>query len=457
MKRRQQIVISGAGLVGSLLATLLTQRGYRVTVLEKRPDLRRHAISAGRSINLALAERGIHGLRLAGLFDEVARQLIPMRGRMIHEHDGSLEFLSYGQRPHEVIYSVSRGGLNAILLDALEQDPESKLEFQSEVVDVDFQRRTVEVQDQVRDFRRTLAFDYYIAADGGGSLGRRLITTRLGGEDRSELLDHDYKELHLAPGPTGQFQIEREALHIWPRGGFMLIALPNLDGSFTVTLFLPKRGERSFEQLQTPPAVHQFFREFFPDATALIPDLVEAFFRNPTGELGTVRCWPWVVPGCAMLIGDAAHAIVPFHGQGMNAGFEDCAEFIRLLDAAGHDWERTMLEFQRQRKPNADAIAEMALENYVIMRDSVRDPQFAVKKELGFELERRFPDRFIPRYSMVMFHRIPYQEALTRGRIQEEILSELAHGLEDPQGVDLNRAHELVASRLSTLDPAYLA
>ncbi len=457
MKRKQQVVLSGAGLVGSLLATLLTQRGYRVLVLEKRPDLRRQNISAGRSINLALAERGIHGLRCAGLFDEVARCLIPMRGRMIHGPDEVLEFLPYGQRPHEVIYSVSRGGLNAILMDAIDQDPESKIEFQSEVVDIDFVRRTVDVQDAGRQARRTIGFDFFVAADGGGSLARRLITSRLGGVDQSEMLDHDYKELHIAPGPGGEYQLEREALHIWPRGGFMLIALPNLDGSFTVTLFLPKRGASSFQQLQSPEAVQSFFSEYFPDAARRIPDLVESFFRNPTGELGTVRCWPWAIPGCGMLIGDAAHAIVPFHGQGMNAGFEDCAEFVRLLDQSNHDWEGSMAQFQQMRKPNAEAIADMALENYIVMRDSVLDPQFAIKKEIGFQLERLFPQRFVPRYSMVMFHRIPYRDALDRGRIQEAILNELAEGLDNAAAVDLERARGLIESRLTELDPAYLS
>ncbi len=451
MKKPEHIVIAGAGLVGTLMATMLTQRGYRVSVYEKRPDLRTTAIPAGRSINLALAERGMYALRIAQLMDQVSPLLIPMRGRLIHEVDGRTEFLPYGQRPNEVIYSVSRGELNKLMMNAMDQDPESTLHFNCELVSVDFAQRQLTIQHKPSGDEESVGFDYFLAADGGGSVARRLLLQQTGGSDKSELLDHDYKELHIGPDENGDFQLFREALHIWPRGGFMLIALPNLDASFTVTLFLPKRGPTSFQQLKCPADVVGFFREYFPDALALIPNLAEDFFAHPTGELGTVRCWPWIVNNRAMLIGDAAHAVVPFHGQGMNAGFEDCAEFARLLDGSNQDWPAAMSEFQQIRKPNADAIADMALENYVVMRDSVLDPKFALKKAVGFELERMFPRRFIPRYSMVMFHRIPYRLAYQRGAIQERILDELVSNIESASQLNRPRAGKLITAQLSEL------
>ena len=280
---------------------------------------------------------------------------------------------------------------------------------------------------------------------------RQSLIKKVGGEDHSEFLDHDYKELNIPAGANGEFQHEREALHIWPRGGFMLIALPNLDGSFTVTLFLPRKGENSFEQLRTSDDVLAFFKRNFPDAQALIPELVDDFFSNPTGQMGTVRCWPWIFPDVTMLIGDAAHGIVPFHGQGMNCGFEDCSQWCKLLDQHCDHWAAAIQEFQTIRKPNTDAIATMALENYIVMRDSVRDPNYQLKKEIGFELERMFPRQFIPRYSMVMFHRIPYQVVLERGLVQEKILDELVRGIRRAKDFDKTRAAEAIAASLLPL------
>jgi kynurenine 3-monooxygenase len=268
------------------------------------------------------------------------------------------------------------------------------------------------------------------------------------GESTSELLDHDYKELEIPPGPGNSYLIEREALHIWPRGSYMLIALPNLGGSFTVTLFLPKTGSPSFGTLTDAATVVDFFQQHFPDALQLIPELVSDFFQHPQGILGTVRCQPWYYRDSALIVGDASHAIVPFHGQGMNAGFEDCSELIRLLDQQQDDWASVLPQFDALRRPNADAIAEMALENYITMRSSVVDPQFQLKKEIGFELEKRFPNRFIPRYSMVMFHRLPYAEAFRRGEIQSEILSRLASGKSKISEVDFELASKLVEEEL---------
>jgi kynurenine 3-monooxygenase len=473
-----RIVLAGGGLVGSLLAVMLGQRGLPVTVYEKRPDMRRTTISAGRSINLALAERGLHALRLAGLKDQVEPLLIPMRGRMLHPLEGSEEFSSYGQRPHEVIYSVARGLLNQVMLSAAEATGLATIAFRTECIDVDLANRRMEMVDLESGRRWTEEFDILLGTDGAASAVRTAIVEECGGTWHTEWLDHDYKELEIPAGAEGKHQLEKNALHIWPRRGFMLIALPNLDGSFTVTLFLNKSGVPSsragsvsddgapspslragsfsdgpalapgFDQLTSPAAVNSFFSDFFPDARTLIPDLAADFFANPTGSLGTVRCEHWTDGQEALLLGDASHAIVPFHGQGMNAGFEDCAVLLELLDRHPGDWPVVMRAFEQRRRPDARAIATMALENYVTMRDSVLDPRFQLKKELGFELERRLPERFIPRYSMVMFHRIPYHLALERGAVQEQLLDELTAGKTRLEEIDLALGERMVLDRL---------
>ncbi len=451
MKKPEEITIIGAGLVGSLLAVMLGQRGYGVRVYERRPDMRGKPISAGRSINLALAERGIHALKKAGLFEQVRPLLIPMRGRMLHDLNGGLEFQPYGQRLREVIYSVSRGELNSLMMTAAETHPRVSIEFEQSLESIDFEANEITIKDVATGAIRTLPTQLLIGADGAGSRVRRALIPHVGGRDESELLDHDYKELTIPAGPGGGHQIKREALHIWPRGGYMLIALPNLDGSFTVTLFLQKTGVPSFEWLDRPERVIRFFEEQFPDALVLIPDLAKEFFEHPQGILGTVRCYPWIDRDNVMLIGDAAHAVVPFHGQGMNAGFEDCELFIDMLDRHRDDWSAAMAEFNETRKPDADAIARMALENYIIMRDSVLDPMFQLKKELGFLLERRWPDRFVPRYSMVMFHRMPYAEVLKRGVIEDRIMEELLKNATSVDDVDMDLAERLITQQLEPI------
>jgi kynurenine 3-monooxygenase len=452
MTRPFQILVAGAGLAGSLLALMLGQRGYRVIVLEKRPDMRRHPIPAGRSINLALAERGIHGLRLAGLMDEIEPLLIPMRGRMLHSVQGELQFLPYGQRPHEVIWSVSRGELNRRMMTAAEDHFDVDIFFEQELESIDLERGVARIRDHVCGKSTTLEFELVIGCDGVGSQVREDLIRFTGGQCTVEMLDHSYKEFSIPAGPDGQWQLEREALHIWPRGGYMLIALPNLDGSFTVTLFLPTRGNPGFDLIDEPEELFAFFAEQFPDVDERIPDLQAEYFRNPVGHLGTVRCDRWVAGNKALILGDAAHGIVPFHGQGMNAAFEDCSELCRLLDQHNHDWSAVLPEFEALRIPNARAIADMALENYITMRDSVADPDFQLKKEIGFELERRFPNRFIPRYSMVMFHRMPYAVALERGRIQEAILDRLiADRPKSAEAANLELAGQMILDRLPEL------
>lgn len=457
VNRPRKITISGAGLVGSLLSVLLGKRGYEVTILERRADMRGVEVDSGRSINLALSNRGIYALKMAGLMEEVEKLLIPMRGRMLHFDNGETEFMPYGQRPNEIIYSVSRRDLNCLMMTAAEEAEPVEVVFNQKLESVDFENKQLTVRDVSSDEVSQLSFELLIGADGAASRTRRALIPVVDGESTSEFLDHDYKELVIPAGKsdsTGNaiYQIEREALHIWPRGGYMLIALPNQCGSFTVTLFMPRTGENSFETLTDRDTLHDFFERNFPSALKLIPDLESDFFANAQGRLGTVRCAPWFYRDEALILGDASHAIVPFHGQGMNAGFEDCSELIRLLDEFDEDWARVLPEFDRIRRPNANAIAEMALENYVTMRSSVSDPKFQLKKELGFELERRFPERFVPRYSLVMFHRLPYAEAFTRGETQQQILDELVDGVDAIGEVNFANAELMINEQLSVAD-----
>ena len=447
----KRITIVGAGLGGTLAAVFLARRGLDVTLYERRPDLRRVPQPAGRSINLALANRGLTPLRRAGLGTQVQSLLTVMRGRMIHPVSGPLDLQPYGRRAHEVIYSVSRPGLNALLLDAAEAAG-VRLRFGMRCAAVDLDGDRLEFEEERTGSRETIPLGPCIGADGAGSVLRKALAALPGYTATEEMLSHGYKELSILPNGLGRHRMETNALHIWPRGGYMLIALPNHDGTFTVTLFLPQEGEPSFASLDTPAAVRRFFAAEFPDALPLIHDLEDAFFANPTGALGTVRCHPWHLEGRVALLGDAAHAIVPFHGQGMNCAFEDCLELDACYEESGGDWARVFELLSTRRKPNADAIADMALENYVEMRDSVRDPGFLLRQQVAFELERRFPERFARRYGLVMFRDdVPYAEAQERGRIQERILEELTAGIDDASAVDYSRAGRLIEARLAPL------
>ncbi len=438
-----EITLVGAGLAGSLLSIFLARRGHRVTLLERRLDPRKTGASAGRSINLALANRGIAALEEVGVMEGLRPALIPMAGRMLHDEEGRLRLIPYGNKPHEVIYSVSRSGLNTLLLDAAESTGRVSIRFGETVGGIDFANRRLRPQ--------ATPYEVLIGTDGSASAVRGAILERTGGRLDEDPLGHGYKELSIPPAAAGGFLMEKNALHIWPRGEFMLIALPNVDGSFTVTLFLPNRGEESFEALRTPEAVHALFERRFADAIPLMPQLTENFFGNPTGHLETIRCAPWSFEDHALVLGDAAHAIVPFHGQGMNAAFEDCSAFDRSLRDPDRPWNEIFADFESRRRQNTDAIADMALENYVEMRSTVREPKFQLKKDLSFRLEERNPDRFIPRYSMVMFHMLPYAEAKRRGAIQEGILDELTGGAASLDEVDLERGDRLIAERLGTI------
>ena len=445
--------IIGAGLAGALLAVLLARRGLAVTLYERRPDPRQATPERGRSINLALAARGIRALEQAGVMQRVRPLMIAMRGRMVHERSGASALQPYGQREHEVIYSVGRADLNRVLIDEALRHPNVMVRFNQQCTGVDARGNRLRLRDTVSGAEQELELAPAIATDGAGSAMRASLAAAGLVSVREHWLDHDYKELTIPP-VDGRPALETHALHIWPRGGFMLIALPNTDASFTATLFLARKGPQGFASLDSGDAVARFFAEQFPDAVPLLPRLAAEFAQHPQGQLGTVHTTPWQVGGKVLLLGDAAHAIVPFHGQGMNAAFEDCRVFDELLDRH-EDWDALFAELERARRPNTEAIAQMALENYVEMRDAVLDARFARLKGLGLALERRFPDRFIPRYSMVMFHpEITYAEALRRGALQARLLEELdpGDGAGPGAAADFSRAERLVHERLPPIE-----
>ncbi len=420
----EAIHIVGAGPVGTLLALLLARRGQRVHLHERRADPRTAAAERGRSINLALAARGLRALEAAGALERIQGGMVQMTGRMLHEESGATRLLRYGQRANEVIWSISRAELNRELVAIAGESPLIELSFERRCIDADSERELLRFHDAVRDVEHEVAAGIIIGADGAGSAVRQALAAQDRCHASEEPLEHDYKELHIAAGADGRHRMEAHALHIWPRGNFMLIALPNRDGSFTATLFLPRTGAHSFATLDSAARVQQFFAAQFPDALALLPNLAAQFAAHPQSPLATLHCWPWHA-GRTLLIGDAAHAIVPFHGQGLNCGFEDCLVLDALLQKHP-DVAQAFAHFEAERRINTDAIAQMALENYQEMRDTVRSADFESRKTLANELERLYPQRFIPRYSMVMFHpEIPYVDALQRGIAQERLLDVL--------------------------------
>jgi kynurenine 3-monooxygenase len=416
------VTIAGAGPVGTLLAILLARRGRRVQIFERRADPRLSHPERGRSINLALAARGLKALERADTLSRIIPEMVMMEGRQLHATDGVQTFMPYGSRDSEVIYSISRALLNNALIEAAAAYKGIEFSFSTRCVGFDLPAGRLLLQD-AGGAARAVDAPLLIGADGAGSAVRAALAGRGHLEVREHPLAHDYKEFLIEPR-EGTWALEPHALHVWPRGGFMLIALPNMDGSFTGTLFLPRSGEPSFAALSSSAAVADFFAREFPDVPPLLPQLCQQFEAHPQGHLSTLECRPWSAGGC-VLIGDAAHAILPFHGQGLNCGFEDCLLLDELL-AAHADPRVAFTAYEAARRPNTAAIAAMALENYQEMREGVRAPQFPPRRALELRLEQLFPNRFIPRYSMVMFHdEIPYAEAQRRGALQELILDDL--------------------------------
>ena len=454
-----RIALVGAGLVGSLLAIFLARRGYKVDIYERRQDMRVEEISAGRSINLAISTRGIRALERLGLDDEILASAVPMRGRMIHSVEGELSFQPYGMNDRECINSISRATLNKALMTQAEKAGDVKIYFNKKACGMDASTGELSLLDEHTKDVETLKYDRVIGTDGSASAVRHEMLTQDGYDCDEHALEYGYKELLITPGENGEFKLEKNALHIWPRGNFMLIALPNFEGSFTCTLFLPFEGEPSFEHLYDDESIEAFFQEYFPDAVPLLDDLSMTFRSNPTGHMVTVKTSPWYSGERVLLVGDAAHGIVPFFGQGMNCGFEDCTVFDQMLEEHSKNetlnWEKLFAEFYQSRKVNTDAIADMAVENFVEMRDKVGDKHFLMQKAVEKVLQREFPGRYISRYGLVTFSNIPYKVALDVGVVDEEILTELCAGLSDPEEVDLAKAENLINTKLKPLLAPY--
>ena len=450
MKEKPKITLVGAGLNGPLLAILLRQRGFEVELFERRPDMRRVRLSAGRSINLALSTRGIHSLQQAGLWERMRNIIIPMKGRMMHSIDGKLTFQPYGKNEAEVINSISRAELNIALMNAAEEQG-AKIHFQKRCTGYDLKLGSLVVRDEGTGKETSEETEIVIGCDGSASAIRAEMMKLNRFNFSQQYLDYGYKELTILAGPNGQHLLETNALHIWPRGNLMLIALPNIDGTFACILFLPFDGAESFASLTSAKEVNQFFESQFPDAGRLMPELTENYFANPTGAMVTIRCFPWHVGNRLLLLGDAAHAIVPFFGQGLNCGFEDCTSLVELIDLHDADWTPVCEDFESARKVNTDAIADMAIENFAEMRDRVADSRFLFRKKVELALEERYPDRFIPKYAMVTFHRVPYSVALARGAVQDRVLAELCHDTGRLEDLDWEKADQLIRRDLVPL------
>jgi kynurenine 3-monooxygenase len=447
-KKTDHILIIGAGLCGSLLALRMAQRGYKITLVEKRPDLRKTEQDAGRSINLALSDRGLRGLRLAGVEKLALELCIPMLGRMIHDPQGNTFLSPYSGREDEYINSISRPGLNMLLLDAAEAMENVTLIFGHGCKEVNLENASAVFTDYSSGKEVTLQGDILLGTDGAGSSVRRSMFEhrRFLFSFSQQWLTHGYKEISIPPAVNGGYRTYKEALHIWPRGEDMLIALPNLDGSFTVTLFLPySNSDYCFDTLTTPEMVHEYFNKEFPDAVALMPNLAEEFFGNPTGPLGTIKCSPWSSYGRTLLLGDAAHAIVPFYGQGMNASFEDVVVFDEVLDRFEGDWNLVFKEYENARKKDTDAIADLAVDNFHEMKEHTASALFQQKRKLEIAFESEFPTQYHSKYSLVTFNEdISYFKAMKLGRAQDKAILNLLDDGTITDKMSLEKKLELV-------------
>lgn len=428
------------------MSIYLARKGFQVELYERRPDMRKAHVPAGKSINLAVTARGLRALEEVGIRADVLKIAIPMKGRMIHDMQGKTSLQPYGQKEDEVIYAASRGLLNKMLLELAGGYDNISMHFERKCTQYDAAAGKLHFAHEKTGAASEVPCQTVIGADGAWSAVRKAVQDNVRDFRFSQnALEYGYKELTIPPAAGGKFRIEKNALHIWPRHNYMMIALPNTDGSFTCTLFFPLEGPESFAGLKTPQDVKAFFASVFPDTVALMPDVTEEFFANPTGALVTIKCTPWNLDGRALLIGDAAHAIVPFFAQGMNSGFEDCALLNSLITPGMNDWKRAFDAFSAARRLDTDAIADMAVENFVEMRDKVMDPKFILKKNVGFALEKKWPGRFVPRYAMVIFRPdIPYAKAKSLSEIQDRVLDELCANINSADEIDWQMADRLL-------------
>ena len=424
--KNKDVIIIGAGLCGSLLALRLAQRGCKVRVYEKRSDPRTSELYSGRSINLAFSNRGNKAMKLVGLENKVIPLCIPMKGRLIHDKLGNTIQSNYSGNTNEFINSISRKDLNILLINEAENHPDVSFHFNISCTTVDFKSKIVHLKDSSKVY--TVNASVIFAADGAGSILRKSYEAcnRFNFKCTQEFLSHGYKELSILATKSGTYKISKDVLHIWPRKDFMLIALPNLDGSFTVTLFLSHdNGVNNFTLLKNEKSVLDFFKNEFPDTLEIMPNLAHDFFENPTSNLGTIKCEPWNYKGNSLLIGDAAHAIVPFYGQGMNASFEDVVELDKIIDQFDFNWELIFEKFNETRKKDTDAIADLAIDNFYEMKEHVADPKFQIKRQIEIALEKQFPNEYASKYSLVTFNEnMGYDEAMNIGRLQDKLLLE---------------------------------
>ncbi|PRY10983.1 kynurenine 3-monooxygenase [Pontibacter ummariensis] len=452
MTERKNIAIMGAGLVGSLLSLYLAKRGHKVDLYERRPDLRKTVVDGGRSINLALSDRGWRALRGIGVEEEVRKVAVPMQGRMMHDEQGQLTFQPYGKEG-QAIYSVSRSGLNATLMNFAEPNPNVTYHFSKQALDVDLRTNEVLLRDITSGQTETVQPDLLFGADGAYSVVRGAMQKTERFNYQQSYLEYGYKELTIPATADGGWAIEKNALHIWPRGNYMMIALPNIDGSFTCTLFFPYEGERSFASIQNEADLLAFFNNVFPDAVPLMPELAQEYFAHPIGSLVTIKCFPWSYEGRALLIGDACHAVVPFYGQGMNAGFEDITILDQMLETfEGEDWEELFHRFERTRKPNADAIADLAVMNFIEMRDKVADPRFLLRKKIEARISEQYPGKWLTLYSMVTFTDLPYSYALETGKVQDKIMKQVMRHIKNVDDFQKPEVQALLEKQLLKKD-----
>ena len=420
---KNDITIVGAGLVGSLCAVYMTKRGHRVTIFERRKDLRSEIITAGKSINLALSERGWTALKKVGIDHQVMKISIPMYKRIMHDMEGNLSEQPYGNQ-EQAIYSVSRAQLNVLMMEMAEKNG-ATLHFNEKCVGANLEEAIATFENTKTATKQEISADLLIGADGSLSAVREQMVKKYQHEYEYNEIEHDYKELLIPAGENGTHLLDKNALHIWPRGNFMLIALANLDGSFTCTLFAPKKGKNSFEGLNSKQEVKNYFTTIFPDFVSLVPNLYQQWSTNPTSDLGIVKTFPWHVKDASIIIGDAAHATVPFYGQGMNAGFEDCRILDELLDKYKDNLEICFNEYSKVRKPNGDGVQDLSMQNFVVMRDKTSDPKFLLQKKIEKKFANLYPDKWTPLYSMVSFTNIPYAEVWKIGMKQEKLMQNI--------------------------------